>query len=153
MSRTPLEIVSQSVDVHGSGREAVVEILMDVNRELGFVPEEAIREIARLADVSNAEIYSVMSFYSFFSTKPRGRNIVRLCSTISCRMNGSMDILADLENQLGIRAGETTPDGRITLETTSCIGLCDQSPAMLVNDTPHTRLTPEKTRSIIAGLE
>ncbi|MBN2586007.1 MAG: NADH-quinone oxidoreductase subunit NuoE [Candidatus Fermentibacteraceae bacterium] len=153
MSRKPVEIVASAVENHGSGREAVMEMLTDVNRELGYIPEEAIRAIAAAVGVSNAEIYSVLSFYSFFSTEPRGRNIVRLCKTISCEMNGSRDILAALESELGIKAGETTPDRRVTLETTSCIGLCDEGPAMLVNDTPHTRLTPEEARRIVAGLE
>ncbi len=153
MSRKPEDIVSAAVVKHGSGREAVIGILTDVNRELGYIPEEAIKAIAKAVDVSNAEIYSVISFYSFFSIEPRGRNIVRLCNTISCEMNGSSDILDAIEKELGIKAGETTADDRITLETTSCIGLCDESPAMLVNDTPHTRLTPEETRRILAGLE
>lgn len=153
MSRKPEDIVSAAVVEHGSGREAVMGILTDVNRELGYIPEEAIKAVAKAVNVSNAEVYSVISFYSFFSTEPRGRNIVRLCSTISCKMNGSSDILKAIEKELGIKAGETTADDRITLETTSCIGLCDESPAMLVNDTPHTRLTPEEARRILAGLE
>jgi NADH-quinone oxidoreductase E subunit len=153
VSRKPVEIVTSAVEKYGSGREAIMEMLTDVNRELGYIPEEAIRAVAAAVGVSNAEIYSVLSFYSFFSTEPRGRNIVRLCKTISCEMNGSKDILAALEKELGIKAGETTPDKRVTLETTSCIGLCDEGPAMLVNDTPHTRLTPEEARRIVAGLE
>lgn len=153
MSRKPEDIVSAAVVKHGSGREAVMEILMDVNRELGYIPEEAMKAVAKAVDVSNAEVYSVVSFYSFLSTEPRGRNIVRLCNTISCEMNGSSDILGAIEKELCIKTGETTADGRITLETTSCIGLCDQSPAMLVNDTPHTRLTPEEACKILAGLE
>lgn len=153
MSRKPGDVVSAAVVNHGSGREAVMEILTDVNREFGYIPVEAIKAVAKVVNVSNAEIYSVLSFYSFFSVEPRGRNIVRLCNTISCEMNGSGDILDAIEKEFGIKAGETTADGRITLETTSCIGLCDQSPAMLINDTPHTRLTPEKTRRILAGLE
>lgn len=153
MNRNPQEIVSDAVAKYGSGREAVIQILADINRELSYIPEEAIAAVANVVGVSNAEIYSVISFYSFFSTEPRGRNIIRLCTTISCEMNGSCEILETIEKELGIKAGATTPDGRITLETTSCIGLCDQAPAMMVNDTPHTRLTPDETRRIIAGLE
>ena len=153
MSRRPEEIVAAGVEKHGSGRESIMEILTEVNTELGYVPEEAIRALADGVGVSNAEVYSVVSFYSFFTTNPRGRNIVRLCNTVSCEMKGAGEILRTLEGDLGIKAGETTPDKRVTLETTSCIGLCDEAPAMLVNDTPHTRLTPEKAREIIAGLK
>ena len=153
MNRIPEDIVSDAVAKYGSNREAIMEILTDINRELGYIPEEVIKAVAKAVDVSNAEIYSVLSFYSFFSTEPRGRNIVRLCNTISCEIGGSRDVLDAIEKELGIRTGETTADGRITLETTSCIGLCDQSPAMLVNNTPHTRLTPEEACRILAGLE
>jgi len=153
VSRKPVEIVTAGVEKYGSGREAIMQLLTEVNSELGYIPEEAVRAVAAAVGVSNAEIYSVLSFYSFFSTEPRGRNIIRLCNTISCDMQGSRDILAAIEEELGIKAGETTPDNRVTLETTSCIGLCDQGPAMLVNDTPHTRLTPEEAREIVAGLQ
>lgn len=153
MARSAEQIVEEGLSRFGSGREAVMQLLTDVNNELGYVPEEAMRAIAKAVGVSNAEIYSVVSFYSFLSIKPRGRHIVRLCKTISCAMKGSADILDALKGELGIGVGETTEDGRVTLETTSCIGLCDQSPAMLVDDVPHSRLTPEKACEIVRGLE
>lgn len=153
MARSAEQIVEEGLSRYGSGREAVMQLLTDVNNELGYVPEEAMRAIAKAVGVSKAEIYSVVSFYSFLSIEPRGRHIVRLCKTISCAMKGSADILDALRGELGIGVGETTEDGRVTLETTSCIGLCDQSPAMLVNDVPHSRLTPEKACEIVRGLE
>lgn len=153
MARSAEQIVEEGLSRYGSGREAVMQLLTDVNNELGYVPEEAMRAIAKAVGVSNAEIYSVVSFYSFLSIEPRGRHIVRLCKTISCAMKGSADILDALKGELGIGVGETTEDGRVTLETTSCIGLCDQSPAMLVDDVPHSRLTPEKACEIVRGLE
>jgi NADH:ubiquinone oxidoreductase subunit E len=151
--KTAEQIVGEGLSRYGSGRDSVMQLLTDVNNELGYVPEEAMRAIAKAVGVSNAEIYSVVSFYSFLSTEPRGRHIVRLCHTISCAMKGSADILDALKGELGIGVGETTGDGRVTLETTSCIGLCDQSPAMLVDDVPHSRLTPEKACEIVRGLE
>jgi len=153
VSPTPEERVSELAEKYGAGRESILQILTDINRELSYIPAEAIKAVARTTGVSNAEVYGVISFYSFLSTTPRGKHIVRLCSTISCRMSGAPDILKAVSDELGIKPGETTPDGRITLETTSCIGLCDQSPAMLVNDTPYTGLTPDSARGIIAGLE
>lgn len=153
MARSAEQIVEEGLSRYGSGREAVMQLLTDVNNELGYVPEEAMRAIAKAVGVSNAEIFSVVSFYSFLSIEPRGRHIVRLCKTISCAMKGSADILQALKDDLGIGVGETTEDGRVTLETTSCIGLCDQSPAMLVDDVPHSRLTPEKACEIVRGLE
>ncbi len=153
MSRDAVEIVAAGLREFGAGRERIVQLLVMVNSELGWVPPEAMKEIALALDMSAAEIYSVASFYSFISLEPRGRNIVRVCSTISCAMKGQREILEALRSELGIEVGDTTPDGRVTLETTACIGLCDMAPAMLVNDTPHTGLTPDKARAIIAGLE
>ncbi len=153
MARNAREIVKEGLQKYGCRRESIMQILTMVNEELSWVPEEAIIELAEATDVSAAEVYSVVSFYSFFSTEPRGRNIVRLCSTISCAMAGQGSILSALVDEFGIEPFETTEDGRLTIETTPCIGLCDQAPAMLVNGEPHVRLTPEKACEIVRGLE
>lgn len=153
MTANPLDIVKEALQKYGSEREAIMQLLTRVNEEMGWIPEEAITAIAEATDVSAAEVYSVVSFYSFFSTRPRGRNIVRLCSTISCAMAGQDRVLAALVDEFGIEPFETTEDGRITIETTPCIGLCDQAPAMLVNGEPHVKLTPEKACEIVRGLE
>ncbi len=152
-NRKPAEIVAEGVRRYGSGQGIVMQLLADINNESGHVSEEAMREVAKAAGVSTAEVQSVATFYSFFSLEPRGRHIVRLCETISCDMKGSAAILAALEKELGIAPGQTTPDGKVTLETTSCLGLCDQSPAMLVDNTPHSRLTPEQACEIVRGLK
>jgi len=153
VARNPVEIVAEGIREFGSGRERIMQILTKVNEELSWVPSEAIEAIAEATDVSAAEVYSVVSFYSFFSTEPRGRNIVRLCSTISCALAGQHDVLTALLEEFEIEPFETTEDGRITIETTPCIGLCDQAPAMLVNGEPHVKLTPEKACEIVRGLE
>lgn len=152
MSRYPLEIVEAGIREFGNHRESIMQILTLVNDELSFVPAEAIEAIADRLNISSAEVYSVVSFYSFFSSRPRGRNIVRLCSTISCAMAGQGEILGALTKEFGILPFETTEDHRITIETTPCIGLCDQAPAMLVNGEPCTQLTPEKACEIVRNL-
>lgn len=153
MARNPEEIVAEGIGEFGNGRERIMQLLTKVNEELSWVPSVAIEAIAKAAGVSVAEVYSVVSFYSFYSSEPRGRNIVRLCSSISCVMAGQDDILKSLIDEFGIEPFETTEDGRLTIETTPCIGLCDQAPAMLVNCEPHVKLTPEKACEIVRGLE
>jgi NADH:ubiquinone oxidoreductase subunit E len=152
-ARKPSEVVAEAVAKFGGGAGNVMQLLTHVNGVLGCVPEEAMREIARASGVSSAEIQSVATFYSFYSLKPRGRHIVRLCKTISCAMKDSEAILSALEKELGIGEGGTTPDGRVTLETTNCLGLCDQSPAMLVDEAAYTGLTPEKACEVVRALE
>ena len=153
MARNPREIVKEGLSEFGNGREAIMQLLTKVNEELSWVPEEAILEIASATKVKAVEVYGVVSFYSFFSLVPRGRNIVRLCNTISCAMAGQGDVLEALIDEFEIQPFETTEDGRLTLETTPCIGLCDQAPAMLVNGNPYVKLTPEKACEIVRGLE
>ncbi len=153
MLRNPEEIVAEGIKEFGSERESIMQLLTKVNEELSWIPTIAIEAIAKATGISVAEVYSVVSFYSFFSTEPRGRNIVRLCSTISCAMTGQGEILEALMDEFSIEPFETTEDGRLTIETTPCIGLCDQAPAMLVNGEPHVKLTPEKACDIVRGLE
>ncbi len=153
MKRSAKQIVSEAIREFGSGRERLVQIITMVNSELNYVPPEAVDAIATATGVSPADIYSVVSFYSFFSSKPRGRNIIRICSTISCAMAGQGEVLQALIDEFGIEPFETTPDNRLTIETTPCIGLCDQAPAMLVNGEPCVKLTPEKACEIVRRLK
>jgi NADH-quinone oxidoreductase subunit E len=148
-----MDIVAEGIKEFGSRRESIMQLLKKVNEELSWVPDTAIEAIAEATGVSAAEVYSVVSFYSFFSSVPRGRNIVRVCSTISCAMAGQGGILDALLEEFDIEPFETTADGRLTIETTQCIGLCDKAPAMLVNGEPHVELTPEKACEIVRGLE
>ncbi|NLP05569.1 NAD(P)H-dependent oxidoreductase subunit E [Candidatus Fermentibacteria bacterium] len=152
MAKTPEQVVAEAADRTGRSPDSVLRLLQEVNREFGYVPHEAIRAVSRITGKSAAHVRGVATFYSFLSSKPRGRHIVRLCSTVSCEMKGSSEVLKALEKELGICAGNTTPDGRVTLETTSCLGLCDKSPAMLVNDVPYSGLTPETACEIVRGL-
>jgi len=96
-------------------------------------------------------VYGVVSFYSFLDHRPKGKFVIRLCRTLSCDMQGKDRVARQLENDLGIRFGETTPDGKFTLEWANCIGMCDQGPALLVNEQVFTRVTPEKVHDILEG--
>ena len=95
------------------------------------------------------EIYSAATFYSMLSVKKKGRNIVRICSSPSCFLNGSLNILEGAKKILGIDINETTKDGKFSLESTSCIGCCDKAPAIMINDKLITNLTREKLRQLL----
>jgi [NiFe] hydrogenase diaphorase moiety large subunit len=107
--------------------------------------------VADLLEIHPVEVYGVVTFYSFLDQKPKGRFIIRLCRTLSCDMQGKAHVARQLENDLGIRFGETTPDGRFTLEWANCLGMCDQGPALLVNEQVFTHVTPERVHDIIEG--
>jgi NADH-quinone oxidoreductase E subunit len=136
---------------YGNARSGLLPILQAVQEKYHHISDFAMQEIARLLDIHPVEVYGVVTFYSFLHTDPTGKFVIRLCRTISCHMAGKSRVARQLENELGIAFGETTSDGHFTLEYANCLGLCDQGPALLVNDTVFTRVTPEKVHDIIVG--
>ena len=133
----------------GGQRDALVPMLQAVQRKNGYVSDLAMQEIADILGIHPVEVYGVVSFYSFLSTEPKGRSIIRMCRTISCDIAGKDAVARQLENDLGIRFGETTKDGRFTLEWTNCLGMCDQGPALMVNDKLYTMVTADKVADIL----
>ncbi len=145
--------IEKLVEKYGNERTALLPILQDIQRKHKYVSEYAQQEVARFLDIHPVEVYSVISFYSFLYSEPKGRNIVRLCQTITCDIQGKKMIAEAIERELGIQFGETTKDSRITLEYANCLGMCDQGPAMLVNDEVYTHLTPEKAVEILNDIK
>ena len=134
---------------YGRTRAALVPILQELQDRHSSVSDFAMQVVADELGIHPAEVYGVVSFYAFLHHRPRGRFQIRLCRTISCDLAGKARVARQLENELGIRFGETTPDGRFSLEWASCLGMCDQGPALLVNDRVYTRASPEQVHRII----
>ncbi len=134
---------------HGRTRAALMPVLQELQQKYASVSDFAMQVIADELGIHPAEVYGVVTFYAFLHHEPRGRFQVRLCQTISCDLAGKARVARQLENELGIRFGETTADGRFSLEWASCLGMCDQGPALLVNDRVYTRVTPEQVHQII----
>ena len=137
------EEIESLVTEYGSGRSALLTILNSVKKKHRYISDYAQQEIARHLKIQPVEVYSVISFYAFLNSEPKGRNIVRLCRTVSCEMKGKETIERAIERELNIKTGDTTKDGKFTLEYANCLGLCDVAPAMSINDRVYTRLTPE----------
>jgi NADH:ubiquinone oxidoreductase subunit E len=142
-------LVKDLADKHGRKRESLMPILQDIVRKHNYLTDEAMVEVATELDISAAEVYGTASFYTFLDTVPRGKNVIRVCKTITCSMKGKIDIINAIEDTLRIRVGETTPDRMFTLLETNCIGWCHKAPAILINDMPYTDLTPESVVDII----
>ncbi len=130
-------------------RKDLIEMLKEAQAEHGYVPEAVMRELAELLGIPLNEVYGVASFYSFIATRPQGRNIIRVCQSLPCDMKHGREIMERLAQELGIRPGETTADRRFSLQLTNCMGLCDQAPAMMINDDAHGDLTVEKLDGIL----
>ena len=133
----------------GRSRTSLLPILLEVKRKHHTIDSHAQQVIADLLGIHPVEVNSVVSFYAFLGDRPQGRFVIRLCRTISCAMQGKDRVMRQLENDLGIRFGETTADGAFTLEWANCMGMCDQGPALLVNDRIFTRVTPERVHDIL----
>jgi formate dehydrogenase subunit gamma len=132
--------------------DALLEILHDVQAELGHVPEKSLPAIANALNLSRAEVYGVATFYHDFHLKPTGKHVLKLCRAEACQSMGGRTLQTAVEKFLNIKVGETSVDGFITLEATYCLGLCASAPAMMVNDRPVARVDAKKAKSIIEGL-
>jgi NADH:ubiquinone oxidoreductase subunit E len=127
------------------GRKGVlISLLQDVQDEFGFLEEDAMSAAAAALSLQLSHLYGVASFYSQFYFEPRGRNILRVCTGTACHIRGAPAIQARLEEELGIRAGETTDDLVFTLETVNCVGCCALAPVVTVNDRVLNRREQKK---------
>jgi [NiFe] hydrogenase diaphorase moiety large subunit len=138
------------VERHGGERTSLIPILQDVKTAQHEITDEAMQIVADLVGVHPVEVFSVATFYAFLHGAPEGRFVVRLCGTLSCDFAGKTAVAEALRVALGIDFGATTDDGIFTLEWASCVGMCDQGPALLVNDRVFTRVTPGKVAEIVA---
>lgn len=137
----------------GKDRTRLMDVVSAVQEKLGCVSGRAMELIAREMGVHRVEVRSVVSFYAFLSDEPKGRVVIRLCNDIVDQMHGLDRVARAFEEELGIRMGQTTPDGKITLEYTPCIGMCDQAPAALVNDVIITELSSDRAREVARDLK
>jgi len=144
-------LVKDLADKHGRRRESLMPILQDIVLKHNYLTDEAMVEVATELDISAAEVYGTASFYTFLDTEARGKNVIRVCKTITCSMKGKSEIVGALEDILKIKVGETTPDKLFTLLETNCIGWCHKAPAMLINDMPYTDLTSETVVDVVKG--
>ncbi len=153
MNATREQLTAEIKDLvakYGGDRTALIPVLQELQRKRHRVPDFAMQTLADVLGIHPVEVYGVVSFYSFLSDRPRGSFVFRLCRTISCDMQGKTRVARQLQADLGIGFGETTPDNKFSLEWANCIGMCDQGPALLVNDRVYTQVTPERVREIIA---
>jgi len=135
-------LVAEAVKKYGANRESLMPILQYMHKKEHYISKEVMQEIATALDISSADVYGTASFYSFLDLKERGKNIIRICKTISCDLKGKDDIIAAIEDKLKIKLGETTADKKFTFLPTNCLGWCHKAPAMLINDKAYTELTP-----------
>ena len=143
------EAVLPSQPAPDRGRATLLPILKKAQDNFHCVSQGVLMDTAQSMALSASDVYGVSTFYSFLSTRPTGLHVIRVCKSLPCYLKNSLSILKSIEDALGIKPGETTPDGIFSLELANCIGACDQAPAMLVNDDVHGNLSPKKIAKIL----
>ena len=142
------EAVSAIVSQGPEGPDALIPLLQAVQRELSYIPEEAIVAISERTGIATSEVFGTMTFYAQFRLVPQGRNLIQVCRGTACHVRGGVAILKVLERVLNITAGETTPDGEYSLETVACVGACALAPTMLINDEVYGHMTPPRVEEM-----
>lgn len=129
----------------------LIPMLQDIQDILGYLPEDEMQKVAHFTRVPVSRIFGVATFYNQFRLQPLGKHLIRVCRGTACHVKGSLDILTTLENELNIKAGETTRDLMFTLETVACIGACSIAPVISIDDEYYGHLTVKKLQKILAS--
>jgi NADH:ubiquinone oxidoreductase subunit E len=153
-------LVQEAIEKHGARRDALIPILSEINHVLGYIPAEAFKEVRKQLQspeeqvfVSESQLYGLASFYDMLSTKPRGRHVIKFCENAPCHVVGGKAVWDTLRETLQLRNGETTPDKKWTLVTTSCLGLCSVGPVVLIDDDLYGNVSPDQIDAILEGYE
>ena len=139
------EIINTLKDKPG----ALIPVIQATQRLYGFIPQEAILKISEMLNEPLSKVYGVITFYSFFSLKPRGKYVIRVCLGTACYVQGANEILTALKQQLSVEIGETTPDKLFTLDVGRCFGACGLAPVIMVNDDVHQWVKPSDVKKIL----
>jgi NADH:ubiquinone oxidoreductase subunit E len=147
--KTISNTVQAAVDRFGASQDELIPIMNEVNRELGFLPSEALDEISHQLRVPRSRLFSVASFYAMLSTKPRGKHVIQFCESAPCHVAGGREVWQAVMDHLNIKENETTSDGNWTLLTTSCLGICSVGPVMVVDDDIYGNVDPAQVPAIL----
>ncbi len=150
MSKTP---ISEIIERYPAERASILAILEDIQAEYKYLPRDALEMVAERLRVKLSEVYQLATFYKAFSLTPKGDYIVKVCLGTACHVGGGPRVLAAMEKALGIRAGETSPDNKFSLEAIRCVGACALGPMVLVNERPYSKMTPMKAEELAGQLQ
>jgi NADH-quinone oxidoreductase subunit E len=143
------DTVNTILDKHeGASKDDLISILQETQEAIGYLPKEAMEQIAEFLNVTGGEVFGVATFYAQFRFVPSGKNRVTVCRGTACHVRGGARILKEVQQRLGIKPGETTPDLEYSLDTVACIGACALAPNLTINDNVHGQLTTKKVGEI-----
>jgi len=146
------ERVKESLRPYAGKPSELIQALHRVQSALGYVPKEAQEVVAAVVGVPLSQVRGVLTFYHFFRTRPSGRHIIRVCLGTACHVRGAERVLSALEEELNVKVGETTADGKFTLAVARCLGCCGLAPVMMIDEEVYGKLDPKKARQIVGSL-
>lgn len=138
------------VERYPANRGSLIPVLQDVQGEYGYLPEQSLEELESLMGISANEIYGVATFYTQFRFSPPGEHTIQVCQGTACHVRGGFRVLLEVEQRLGVRAGETTADGTFDLQRVACLGCCALAPVVAVDGKVYAGVTPKRIPSILA---
>lgn len=141
------------LEEHKSRPGSTMVILNEVQEKIGFVSEQIQQYIADYLSIPASKIHGVVSFYSFFTTRPRGRHTIKFCMGTACYVGGAPQLIDKAKQLVGVDLGKTTDDGNITLEECRCVGACSQAPVIVIDNAIHGRVQPSKIAQLIRAIE
>lgn len=144
--------VDEIVSRYPRAQSAILPVLWEIQKEKGSIDLDVERWVAKRLGVSEAHVHGVVTFYTMFKQKPSGKYHIQICTTLSCMLRGSDELLKHLEKKLGIKAGETTPDGKFSIVRVECLGACGYAPMFQLNDDYYENLSLEKVDRLLESL-
>ncbi len=152
LSNQSMKRIKEVMTHYPNKQAALLPILHIVQEEKGYIPEELEADIAEMVEVPVVKVHEVLLFYTLFNRQPVGKYHVQMCRTISCTLCGQRDMLKYVKEKLGIEVGQTSPDGKFTLNVVECLAACETAPVMQINDKYYGNLTPQQIDEILARL-
>ena len=153
MEKTDLKFIDSVLEKHGNDKARIIAIMQEVQERYRYLPQDSLEYIAKKVGMSESKLYGVATFYGNFSLDAKGKYVMKVCRGTACHVRKSSDILKALYDATGTNEQkQTSDDGLFTLEIVSCLGACGLSPVVMVNDTVHAAMTPDKARALVDQL-
>ena len=144
------EVVNEVVQQYGASRDELIPILNEINRKVGFLPNGVLEMVSKQLKLPQSKVLSVATFYQMLSTKPRGQHVIQFCESAPCHVGGGRQVWERLQEELNIKAGETTEDDKWSLITVSCLGVCGVGPVVVIDEDLYGNVTPDQLPEILS---
>lgn len=149
MAAIKLSELDHIIEKHRGKNGNLIPVLHEIQEKIGYLPTDVQRYVSENLGVAMSKIYGVISFYSFFTTEPKGEHTIGVCMGTACYVKGAEDILNRIKEELGIETGQTTKDNKFTMTMTRCLGTCSMAPVIMIDDQIHGNLTVKSVSEII----